>query len=133
VFYAGFQIFSRLAGGKIDGFLVPIIINLVAVFIPLFVYVQQKAKGSTFLATTRPGLVYAVFAGASIALFAISFAKIFQKSGNLAFVSPIIFGGSILLSTLFGALLLKEQMSPLHIVGFIAILFGIGLIILAKA
>jgi hypothetical protein len=45
-FYAGFQIFSRLAGGKIDGFLVPIIINLVAVFIPLFVYVQQKAKKS---------------------------------------------------------------------------------------
>lgn len=131
--YAFFQFFSAKAGGKIDGGLVPVIVNLVAVVIPLSLLMIKVANKGNLLTTTRSGIVYASLAGLGIAMFAIAFHKIFQYGGNLSYVSPLVFGASIALSTLLSVLFLKETLTVYHLLGIALVVSGIALISFARA
>lgn len=131
--YAGFQFFSAKAGGKIDGGLVPVIVNVCAVIVPLAFLLTRAANKAHFLPTQRSGLVYAILAGVSIAAFALAFHKIFQHGGNLSYISPLVFGGSIALASVLSIIFLKESLSLYHVIGTILVLTGIVFISVAKA
>lgn len=130
--YAAFQFFSAKAGGKIDGGLVPVIVNLVGVFAPLALLLGKIMNKGQLLPTQRTGMIYAILAGFSIAAFAVAFHKIFQHGGNLSVVSPLIFGGAIALSTLLSLIFLKETVSAQHILGIVLVFVGLALISLAR-
>lgn len=131
--YAGFQFFSAKAGGRLDYLLSAIVINVVAVIIPLTLLLNGIFQKNAVVTTQKSGLIYAGLAGISIAIFAIAFQKIFQQGGSLSFVSPLIFGGAIALSTILSLLILKESINIYHILGILFILGGIACISLAKA
>lgn len=132
--YALFQFFSAKAGGKIDGSIVPIVVNLVAIIVPLLIYYYLKnSESHSFIPNTKAGLLYASLAGVSIAGFALAFHKIFQAGGNLSYVSPLVFGGSIAISTILSAVFLKESLTLYHVAGIILVLSGISLIVVAKS
>lgn len=131
--YTGFQFFSAKAGGKIDGGLVPVIVNVCAVIVPLVFLLTKAVNKASFLHTQRNGLVYAVLAGVSIAAFALAFHKIFQHGGNLSYISPIVFGGSIALASVLGIIFLKESLSIYHALGIVLVFVGLVLISVGKA
>lgn len=133
LFYTAFQVFAKLTGGKIASNLMPIVVNLVAVIIQLAIYGYLREVKHQELLHTRPsGLLFAALAGLGIAGFTIFFATLFQKGAPISYISPIIFGASILLSSLIGIILLHEKVSMLQVVGSILIVAGLGLVAVSK-
>jgi uncharacterized membrane protein len=128
IFYACFEIFAALAGGKVNGWLAAVLYNGIGTVIPLVVYFASKAKGKT----SWRGIIYAGLAGIAIMLFSVLLARIFNKGGNLAYVIPAIYGIAILLSSLFGWLLLKEKVSGLQAAGLGLIMAGVVCVVVAK-
>lgn len=130
--YALFGIFASRAGNKIDATLSSVIFNGFGAALPLVIYAFFKfTKGAKLIATTSSGIIYSVFAGIAIALFSILLIKIFEK-GGLAYVIPLIYGGTIALASLAGWLLFKEAVSGLHLLGIAVIVIGIALVIVSK-
>ncbi len=75
--------------------------------------------------------MFAVFSSISLAIFAISFAKIFQKGGEVSVISPMVFGASIVLSTAFGIIFIHEKTSLVGMSGMLLIV--VGILLIAKA
>ena len=131
--YTLFDIFASKAGNGIDANLSAIIFNTLGAFIPLLVYMYLKfPKGAKHITTSTSGIIYSVLAGISIALFSILLIKIFER-GGLAYVIPLIYGGSIVLASLAGWLIFKESVSMLQMIGIAIIIIGIIFVIIAKA
>jgi bacterial/archaeal transporter family protein len=128
IFYALFEIFAGLAGGKINDWLAAVLYNGIGTVIPLIVYFAISAKGKT----TGRGITFAALAGIAIMLFSVLLARIFNKGGNLTYVIPTIYGTAIVISSLFGWLVLKEKVSGLQAVGLGLVVLGVGCIVLAK-
>lgn len=132
IFYTLFQIFSSRAGNKIDANLSAVIFNGLGVALPLVIYAFYKfTKGVKLIATTSSGIIYSVLAGIAIALFSVLLIKIFEK-GGLAYVIPLIYGGTIALASLTGWLFFKESVSGLQLLGIVVAIIGIVLIIFSK-
>jgi len=129
--YTLFDIFASRAGGKIDANLSSFVFNIIGALLPLIIYGYLKFKKTGLIPTTSSGVVNSLLAGISIAIFSILLIKIFEK-GGLAYVIPLIYGGSILLASLFGWLIFKESVSILQLVGIFVIVIGIGLVVYSK-
>ena len=128
LFYAGFAIFADLAGNKVNSWLAVVLYNGTGTVIPLIIYLATSAKGKT----TSKGILFAGLAGICIMLFSVLLARIFAKGGNLGFVIPVIYGVVILVSSLFGWLVLKDKVTGLQMSGLVFLLVGIALIVIAK-
>ncbi len=132
ILYTLFDIFASRAGNKIDANLSPVIFNGLGAILPLIIYAFYKfSKGAKLIATTSSGIIYSVLAGISIALFSILLIKIFEK-GGLAYVVPLIYGGTVALASLTGWILFKESVSDPQIIGIVVVIVGIALIIISK-
>jgi uncharacterized membrane protein len=127
LFYALFEIFADLAGGRVNQWLAAALYNGVGTLIPLVIYFAT-AKGKT----THRGLIYAGLAGICIMFFSVILARLFNKHGSLDFVIPVVYGLAIVLSSAFGWLYLKEKMSGLHALGLAFVVLGVSLIVAAK-
>jgi transporter family protein len=132
VSYTLFDFFASKASGQIDPNASAIIFNGLGALIPLAILALVRLGGSNTLPTTREGMINSVLAGISIAFFSILLIKIFEK-GGLAYVIPLIYGGSIILTSLLGWLLLKEKVSSFQLTGILVIALGIGMVVAAKS
>jgi transporter family protein len=130
--YAAFEIFSARAGGSIDANLSSIVFNGLGVLVPLVFYVFMKMTGERLIDTTSRGMWSSLLAGIAIAVFSVSLIKIFEKGGELSYVIPLIYGGSIIIAAAYGIMVLKDDVTPLSIVGIVLITLGIGVIIASK-
>lgn len=132
IFYTLFDIFASRAGNKIDANLSSVIFNGIGAMLPLIIYVFYKlSKGAKFIPTTNSGIIYSTLAGIAIASFSILLIKVFEK-GGLAYVTPLIYGGTVALTVLVGWLLFKESVSGLQLFGVGIIIIGITIIIFSK-
>jgi uncharacterized membrane protein len=132
ILYTLFDIFASKAGNRIDANLSSVIFNGLGAILPLIIYVFYKfSKGAKLIATTSSGIIYSVLAGIAIALFSILLIKVFEK-GGLAYVVPLIYGGTVALVSLTGWLIFKESVSGLQILGIAVVVIGIGLIVFSK-
>ena len=132
ILYTLFDIFASKASNRIDANLSSVIFNGLGAVLPLVIYIFYKfSKGAKLVATTSSGIIYSVLAGVAIAGFSILLIKIFEK-GGLAYVVPLIYGGTIVLASLTGWLIFKESVSGLQILGIAVVVIGIGLIVFSK-
>ena len=132
ILYTLFDIFASKASNRIDANLSSVIFNGLGAVLPLVIYVFYKfSKGAKLVATTSSGITYSVLAGVAIAGFSILLIKIFEK-GGLAYVVPLIYGGTVVLASLTGWLIFKESVSGLQILGIAVVVIGIGLIVFSK-
>jgi len=129
VLYASFEIFAGLAGNHINSWLAAVMYNGIGTLVPLIVYLSVASKGKT----TAKGIFFAGLAGVGIMLFSVIFARIFALGGDLPYVIPVIYGGAIVLSSMFGWLVLRDRLSLLQGAGLMLILAGITLVVVAKA
>lgn len=128
LFYAVFEIFAGLAGGKVNEWLAAVLYNGIGTIVPLVVYFATTSKGKT----TLKGVVYASLAGVGIMLFSVLLARLFNKGGNLSYVIPAVYGAAIVLSALFGVFFLKEKVALLQLMGLALVLIGVVFIVVSK-
>lgn len=132
IFYSAFQLFVSRTAGKIDATLPGVIGNTVAVLIPLGVFFYlQFIKRAELLTTTKSGVTFSILAGVAVAIYGIFLVKAFERA-ETAVVIPIVFGGSILLSTLISWIFFKETASTQSVIGTLLVVGGILLISFAK-
>ncbi|MDP3992625.1 MAG: EamA family transporter [bacterium] len=131
IFYSLFEIFASRAGKHIDANLSSVFFNGVGALLPLVVYSYLRARDSIGIATTRSGVLFSLLAGISIAIFSVLLIKAFEK-GGLSYIIPVIYGGSILISSLAGWLIYKEHIGVVGGVGVLVILVGIVLVVVSK-
>ena len=128
VFYALFEIFAGLAGGKINDWLAAVLYNGTGTVIPLIVYISTTTKGKT----TVRGAIYAGLAGVGIMLFSVLLARLFNRGGNLSYVIPTIYGAAIVISSIYGYIFLKEKIGNLQLMGLCFVVAGVFFIVLSK-
>ena len=128
LFYALFEIFAGLAGGKVDEWLAAVLYNGIGTIVPLVVYFISKGRSRS----TTSGIVFAALAGVGILLFSVVLARIFNRGGNLAYVIPVVYGGAIVLSSIFGWLCLKEKVSGLQAFGLALVVAGVACVVAAR-
>jgi len=126
--YSSFGVFAGLAGGRIDGWLAAALYNAIGTVVPLAVFLLSSARKTV----TWNGLLYANLAGVSIMFFSILLARLFNTSGNLAFVLPAVYGGVIVFGACFGWLALAERISLLQLIGLVLVTAGVVCIVLGK-
>lgn len=113
---------ATLAGG---------ITNAVGAILPLAtVAVYWLAKRP--MAYSAKGLWAAAAGGMVIAGFVIVLNKAFATD-KVAVVSPVVFGGAIVLSTLLSMWIFKEKVTPVQTAGLGLVVLGLVLVVYAKA
>ena len=132
ILYTLFDIFVSRMGNKIDEDLGAVIFNGIGAVLPLVAYIFYRfIKGEKLMPTTNEGMAYSLLAGVAIAAFSFLLIKIFEK-GGLAYVVPMIYGGTVALASLAGWLLFKESVSVIQLVGILTIISGVALVIVSK-
>lgn len=106
------------------------IINLISAVIPLAVAIPLVTKRS--LVNSKFGLSIALLGGVCVAIFAMALSKSYSVN-KVGIVSPVVFGGAILLSAILSLIFLKEKITLLQVVGMFILALGLGVIIYARA
>jgi len=130
IFYAIATLFITSANRNINTNLAVAIVNSLSALVPLIIVIPligKKLEGSP-----RFGISMAVAGGVFIALFGLSLAKALSVN-KVAIVSPIVFGGAILLTTVASYFIFKEKVSLVQGIGLTLLLIGLGLVIYARA
>lgn len=130
VLYAIFGFFVARSSMKLDAFFANALFNAPAVFGPLLVFLAATRKNEG--AVTRGGVIDAVIAGVVLTVFSVLLVKIYARGGNLAYVMPVVYGGTVVIGSFLGWWLLKEAISPLQFAGIALVTVGIGCIIASK-
>lgn len=130
VLFTAVSLFSAGASRRISPNLATLILNVFSIVAPLTIIAFAKAKDITV--STKSGLVMAVMAGLSVGLFGFFINKSYAIN-KVGVVTPVIFGGTILLSTILSYFIFKESLKGLEIAGLALILLGIGLIVYTRS
>ncbi len=130
VAYAVFLVGISRAALFADSNLVAAIVNALGTFVPLGLFLYS---GATFAGENNAkGIVWALVAGIGVAIFIMALSRAFSIGGNVGFVTPLVYGGSIALATIVGWLVYKEQISPWQFAGLLLVGAGIGCIVYAR-
>ncbi len=121
-----YSFFIKLGAGKIDRVLGAVVLQTVAAAIGCCLLLYLKLSGRTFVVGST-GLLYASLAGICIGVAEILTFAVFARGAPAGLTTPIIMGGSVLLTAILGVVILRERLSPAQIVGAILIAVGIAL------
>lgn len=130
IFYTGVVLTGAAAARNANITLVAAISNLVSAIIPIILVIPLLNK-QTFT-TQKIGVYWALIDGVFIALFALALFKSFTEN-KVGVVAPIIYGGTILLSTVLSYFIFKEKINLTEGIGLALILAGFSVIIYARA
>jgi uncharacterized membrane protein len=100
-------------------------VNFLATLAPLGLYALVSQQRHTPAGSTKTGLIWALIGGICIGLFTIAIAYVFSVGENVSFVTPLIYGGAVLIASLVGILFFKEKVSSLQLIGLLLIVAGI--------
>lgn len=123
-------IFAALASRNLNTNIVTAIVHTTAVFIPLTVALPAIMKKE--YANHKFGIMMAIAAGISIGLYGLVINKAFTVN-KLGVITPAVFGGAILFTTLAGYFLFKEKLNTLEFIGLVFVLAGFCLIVYARS
>ena len=130
IFYTIIVLTGTAASRHLNTNLVAAITNLVSAIVPVAVVAPILAKKS--FTSSKFGVAMALIDGFFIALFAMSLTKSFSLN-KIGIVTPIVFGGSILLSTVASYFIFKEKISVTEGLGLVLVLAGLSVVIYARA
>lgn len=110
--------------------LVGVLINCVGAFVPLVLFVSSGMR----LDGTNDfkGICWALAAGVGIAAFTLAMARIFSLGEKLGFVTPLVYGGSLVLVTIAGTLMFRERIVVLQLCGLLLVVTGIACIAFSR-
>lgn len=129
--YGGFLLLMSRAAGRIDPLLATFIYNCVAGVLPFIVYFYGRVRGAPMMESTQAGMLYAVLSGVMLSAFSLVLLRIFDK-GGVGYTVPLIYGGTIVFTSLVGWLVFKEQIPLLQGIGIVVMLAGMGLVVYSR-
>lgn len=127
VAFAAYNVFIKLASGKIDEVLGAVVLQVVAALLGGGYALYLKVSGRE-LAASGAGLGLAALAGAAVGLAEILTFVVFTRGAPAALATPIIMGGSVLLAALIGILFLGERVGLVEVAGIVLVAGGIALL-----
>lgn len=128
VFYSAFAIFASRAGGRIDASLSSAILNGLGALLPLVVWLLVRETRGNLIPSRPSGIMFSALAGVTIGIFTILLVTLYARGGELSYVFPVIYGGSIAITAVVGWAVLGDRFSWLHLAGVIGIVASIGLL-----
>lgn len=129
IFYTGVIIVGTFASRMANTNMVSAIINIVSAIIPTIVILPLLNKAN--VQNQRAGLVAAVVAGIFVALFSMALNKSYSQE-KIGIVAPIVFGGSIIFSTIISYFIFKEKITLVEGLGLLVLGLGFLIIIYAR-
>lgn len=120
-----YNVFIKLSAGHINAVLGAVVLQFVAAFLGLALLLYQQAGSSEPLAFNRAGIGLAIGAGVAIGLVEILTFVIYGRGVPVAVGNPLIVGGSLVVTTLVGMVLLKEGASLTQIGAVTMIIAGV--------
>lgn len=128
LFFGLYNVFIKLSSEHINPILGAVVLQFVAAFLGLGLLVITRARAAAPLVVTGRGITLAVLAGLAIGLVEILTFNIFGRGVPVAVGNPLIVGGSLLVTSLVGILLLREVISPAQVVALVLITSGVVLL-----
>ena len=117
----------KLAANHLPPAVGAVVLQLVAAGLGAAWLLRLKLQGQPLPLTGR-GLGLAALAGLGVGLAEILTFVLFQRGLRASVGTPVIVGGSVLLTALFGLLLLRETLTPGQAAGLVLVVVGIGLL-----
>lgn len=108
--------------------LVALIVNIMSVSVPALLFFASRQGDK---ASTRAGIIAAVLGGVFISVFTLTLGKAYEQN-NVAIVGPIVFGGSIVLTSIASYFLFKEKIVPMQGLGLLLVAVGLGLVVYSR-
>lgn len=130
ILYTAAVLLSTAASRNANTNLVSAITNLMSIIVPLVLVVPGFSKKT--ITEHQFGAWMAVLAGISIGFFVLALNKAFSEN-KLGIVTPVVYGGTILLSTVLSYFIFKEKVSTLEGLGLAFVLVGLVFVAYARA
>lgn len=128
VMFGLYNVFIKVSADHIHAVLGAVVLQVVAVFVGLGLLLYIKSTADTTLQISARGLGLATAAGVAIGLVEILTFFIYGRGIPVAVGNPLIVGGSLLVTTGVGIVLLREAISPLQLAAIFLIAVGIALL-----
>jgi len=122
-----YNFFIKLASAHVPAAVGAVVLQLVAAALGGLWLLQLKWQGQP-LPVTGKGLGLAAAAGLGVGLAEILTFVVFKRGVPSSVGTPVIVGGSVLLTAVLGLLLLREALSWPQAAGLLLIVGGIGLL-----
>ena len=122
-----YNFFIKLASGHVAPAVGAVVLQLVAAALGAGWLFWLKLQGQP-VTLTRTGLGLAALAGLGVGLAEILTFVVFQRGVPSSVGTPVIVGGSVLLTALLGLGLLRESLSLAQAGGLVCIVVGIALL-----
>ena len=122
-----YNFFIKLAANHVSPAVGAVVLQLVAAALGAAWLLKMKLQGQP-MAISGKGLGLAAMAGLGVGLAEILTFVVFQRGVNSSLGTPVIVGGSVLLTALLGLVVLREAMSISQAGGFLLIVAGIALL-----
>ncbi len=130
VFYTGVVLTSTAAARHLNSVFVAAIANAVSAIIPVILAISLLSKKTP--TNPRFGILMAVLGGVMVSIFALAFNKSLAEN-KVGIVTPVLYGGTIFMSTIISYFIFKEKISAVEGIGLVLVLIGLSVIIYAKA
>jgi transporter family protein len=122
-----YNFFIKLASNHVAPAVGAVVLQLVAATLGALWLLQLKLQGQP-LALSGKGLGLAALAGLGVGLAEILTFVVFQRGVPSSVGTPVIVGGSVLLTALLGLAVLRETLTLPQAGGLVLIVVGIGLL-----
>lgn len=128
VMFGLYNVFIKLSADYIQAILGAVVLQFVAAFLGLGLLLYMKYANGLQITATPRGVTLAVLAGVAIGLVEILTFIIYGRGVPVAVGNPLIIGGSLVVTTGIGILILREAVNPLQLVAILMVAGGIGLL-----
>ena len=124
---AFYNFFIKLAAGHLAPAVGAVVLQLVAAALGAAWLLKLKLQGQSVV-LTGAGLGLAVLAGLGVGLAEILTFVVFQRGVPSSVGTPVIVGGSVLLTAVLGLVVLRESLSLAQAGGLLCVVVGIALL-----
>lgn len=128
VMFGLYNVFIKLSADSIQAVLGAVVLQFVAAFVGLGLLLYMKYASDLQITATSRGVMLAILAGVAIGLVEILTFVIYGRGVPVAVGNPLIIGGSLVVTTGIGVLLLRESVNPVQFVAILLVAGGIGLL-----
>jgi transporter family protein len=129
VMFGLYNVFIKISAEDINPILGAVVLQFVAAFLGLALLLVTQVQSGSLPFWTGRGLLLATLAGIAIGLVEVLAFFIYGRGVTVAVGNPLIVGGSLIVTTGIGVLLLRESVSAVQTLA-IALIAG-GVLLLA--
>jgi drug/metabolite transporter (DMT)-like permease len=126
--YSVAMMFATYANRHANVSWVSLIVNAISISAPLILLLAAKEGDKV---STKSGILAAIAGGLLISVFTLLLGKSYELN-NVAVVGPIVFGGSIVLTSVASYFIFKEKIVPLQAAGLLFVVIGLGLVVFSR-